>query len=356
MQTHSGGFFLLKFSRTLTPLVFLFAVTVAFAQHVTIVSPGASAVGSPVRVVANFSTTAPIASISVLVDSVQVSQQTEAVTPLDLYVPMSAGNHLLTVNAVQSDGLQLTASRSVDVSAPATGTNTTTSSSLASATMSSAAPSNITVSTSGGTSWSNIEEKSGWYTFPDQGNPVCSSKPSLTSSPSLDGTSGKFYLGPTGQYNNCLWPIKLGSSTTATHFVLDTYYQLSDPSVAQGVEFSSNKHVGTNWYKFSVQCSYNKGVFSVWDTAGGKWVATNIACRRPARNTWDHLTVRTQISNGKAVFNSLTFNNVTYAINKSFYPSSKSSSYSYGVHFQMDGNRTGNAYYAWVDRLTYTLW
>jgi len=337
--------------------MFLIA-TVAFAQQVTIVSPGASAVGSPVRVVANFSTTAPIASISVLVDNVEVSQQSEAVTPLDLYVPMSAGNHLLTINAVQSDGLQLTASRSVDVSAPATGTNTaTTFSNVASGTTSSVAPSNITVSTSGATSWvSDIEEKSGWYTFPDQGSPVCSSKPSLTSSPSLDGTSGKFYLGPTGQYNNCLWPIKLGSSTTATHFVLDTYYQLSDPSVAQGVEFSSNKHVGTKWYKFSVQCSYNKGVFSVWDTAGGKWVATNIACRRPARNTWDHLTVRTQISNGKAVFNSLTFNNVTYAINKSFYPTTKSSSYSYGVHFQMDGNRLGNPYYAWVDNFKYTLW
>jgi hypothetical protein len=330
------------------PLVFLFAATVAFAQQVTIVSPGASAVGSPVRVVANFSTTAPVASISVLVDNVEVSQQSEAVTPLDIYVPMPAGNHLLTVNAVQSDGLQLTASRSVDVSAPATGTNTAVTTGTNTA---------VTTGTSTAVTWiSHIEQKSGWYTYPDQGNPVCSLKPTLMSSPSVDGTSGRFYLGPTGQYNNCLWPIKLGSSTTATHFVLDTYYQLSDPSVAQGVEFSSNKHVGTNWYKFSVQCSYNKGVFSVWDTAGGKWSATNIPCRRPGRNTWDHLTVRTQISNGKAVFTSLTFNQVTYAINKSFYPSTKPSSYSYGVHFQMDGNRAGNAYYAWVDRLTYTLW
>src|SRR5262250_386848 len=103
--------------------------------------------------------------------------------------------------------------------------------------------------------WSHIEEKSGWYVFPDQGNPNCSSKPNLVSSPSLDGTSGRFYLGPTGQFNNCLWPIKLGKSTTATHFTLNTYYQLSKPPASQGVEFSSNKHIGTKWYKFSVQCS-----------------------------------------------------------------------------------------------------
>lgn len=344
-------------TRTLTLLGFLSTSAVVFAQTITIVSPRTVSVSSPVRVTANISPTAPVTSTSVSVDGVEISQP-QPVTPLDIEVPMSAGNHLLTVNAVQSDGLRLSASRSVDISAPVTAqTSPTTSSSVASVTTTSDATSNIRISTSGGFSWvSDIEEKSGWYTYPDQGNPVCSSKPILTSSPSLDGASGKFYLGPIGQYNNCLWPIKLGSSTTATHFKLDTYYRLSNPSVAQGIEFSSNKHVGTKWYKFSVQCSYNKGVFSVWDTAGGKWSPTNIPCKRPPLNSWDHLTVQTEINNGKAVFLSLTVNGVQHTINKSFYPVTKSSSSSFGVHFQMDGNIAGNAYYAWVDGLKFTLW
>jgi hypothetical protein len=197
---------------------------------------------------------------------------------------------------------------------------------------------------------------SGWYLYPDQGNPVCSPVPAIVSSPSLDGAAGAFYLGPTGAFDNCLWPIQLGSSTTVTHFTLDAYYRLSNPSYAQGIEFSANKHVGTSWYKFSVQCSYYKGVFSVWDTAGARWSATTIPCKRPALNAWDHLTVNTEISNGKAVFDSLTFNGITYAIQQSFYPVSKPSSYSFGVHFQMDGNRAGNAYDAYVDRLTFTAW
>ena len=341
---------MLRFLRSLTPFVFLLAATVVFAQNVTIVSPSATTVSSPVHVVANFSATAPIDSISVLVDNVEVNQQPEAVTPLDVYVPMTAGNHLLTVNAVQADGLQLTASRSVDVSAPVTTMTATASSTPSDDTV------GIPMSTSGGTSWvSHIEEKSGWYMYPDQGNPDCSSKPNLMSSPSLDGTSGRFSLAPNGQFNNCLWPIKLGTST-ATHFKLDTYYQLSNPSASQGVEFSSNKHAGTKWYKFSVQCSYYKGVFSVWDTAGSRWVATNVPCKRPARNTWDHLTVQTEISNGKAVFQSLTHNGVTYTINKSFYPKTGTSSSSFGVHFQMNGNRAGDSYYTWVDNLKFTLW
>jgi hypothetical protein len=148
----------------------------------------------------------------------------------------------------------------------------------------------------------------------------------------------------------------LGSSTTATHFTLDTNYLLSDTSFPQGIEFSSNKHIGTDWYKFSVQCSYYKGIFSVWDTAGARWSPTSIPCKRQAPDTWDHLTVNSAISNGKAVFLSLTFNGVTYTINQSFYPVTKPSSYSFGVHFQMDGNRAGDAYDTYVDQLTFIAW
>jgi len=342
--------------RRFLPFAVLFTSILACAQSVTIVSPSASSVSSPVRVVANFSSTAPIDSISVLVDNVEVVRP-EPATPLDVYVPISAGNHLLTVNAVQSDGVQLSASRSVDVAAPAAAETKSTNSAMDATENPTSASPDIEASTSAGISWINhIEQKSGWYLAPDQGNPVCSSKPALTSSPSLDGTSAKFYLGPTGQFNNCLWPIKLGSSTTAKHFTLDTYFRISNPSVSQGLEFSSNKHIGTKWYKFSVQCSYHKGIFSVWDTAGSHWSPTNIPCRRPAANTWNHLTVVTEISNGKAVFHSITYNGVTHAVNKSFYPLTRASSYSFGVHFQMDGNRAGNAYYVWVDKFKYGIW
>jgi len=332
---------LVKFA-PITLLVCLFIAGVASAQQVDIVSPSAGTVTSPIRVLADFTSTGPIDAISVLVDSTEV-KQLQAVTPLDIYVPMAEGNHVLTVKAVQANGVELSASRTVDVAAP----TTTTAASLATS-ASTLSPGTLT--------FSNIEQKSGWYTYPDQGNPVCSSKPAIKSSPSLDGTSGQFYLGPKGQYNNCLWPILLGSSSSATHFQLDTHYQLSNPSDSQGVEFSSNKHVGTKWYKFSVQCSYNKGVFSVWDTAGGKWSATSIPCKRPAGGSWDHLTVNTEISGGKAVFLSLTFNGKSYTINKSFYPLTKSSSESFGVHFQMDGNQAGKAYYAYVDELTFKAW
>jgi len=325
----------------------LLASTFSFAQNVTIVSPVEGATTSPVRVVANFSDSGAIAATKVLVDGAEVSQG-GGVTPLDVTIPISPGSHQVTVQAVGDDGTEISASRALDIAAPAIAApNVVTAATTSSLTA---------TSTSNTLTYSKIEEKSGWYTYPDQGNPVCSSKPALVNSPSLDGISGKFYLGPTGQFNNCLWPILLGKSTTATHFQLDARYRLSNPAYPQGVEFSSNKHIGTKWYKFSVQCSYNKGIFSVWDTAGGKWVATSIPCKRPIAGNWDHLIVNTQISNGKAVFQSIVFNGATHTINKSFSPITKSSSYNFGVHFQMDGNRAGSAYYTWVDKLTYKVW
>jgi len=342
------------FPRCLAFFAMFFAAIAACGQTVTIASPKAgSTVSSPVRVVANFSSTAPIETISVLLDGVPVAQP-DAVTPLDVDVPMSGGSHLLTVNAVQSDGIQLSDSRNFDVSAPVMSMSTTTN--LSTSTALTVPDPGITMSTSGTTSWiSDIEQKSGWYEYPDQGNPDCSSKPYLSSSPSIDGTSGRFHLDPTGQFNNCLWPIRLGTSK-ATHFKLEAHYRLSKPSVSQGVEFSSNKHIDTKWYKFSVQCSYHKGVFSVWDTANSKWVATSIPCKRPAANTWQHLIIQTEINNGKAVFQSLTLNGVTHTINKSFYPRTSTWANSFGVHVQMNGNRSGDSYYLWVDNLKFTLW
>ena len=344
---------MLSFPRTLVFFALVFVSIFACGQSLTIVSPKTgSTVSSPVRVVANFASTAPIETITILLDGVQVAQP-DAVTPLDIDVPMSAGNHLLTVNAVQTDGVQLSDSRNVDVSAPVVAMSTSTSSSTSTTTVPNPG---IAMSTSGSTSTiSDIEQKSGWYVYPDQGNPNCNSKPYVSSTPSIDGASGRFHLDPTGQFNNCLWPIKLGTSQ-ATHFKLEAHYLIDKPSVSQGLEFSSNKHVNTTWYKFSVQCSYYKGVFSVWDTANSKWVATSVPCKRPAANTWQDLIVQTEINNGKAVFDSITVNGVTHTINKSFNPRTSTWANSFGVHFQMNGDRSGTSYYVWIDNLKFSLW
>ena len=104
------------FSRLVGGLVLL-ASAFSIAQTVTIVSPKQGAATSPVRVVATFSDTGPIAATMVLVDGAEVSQD-GGVTPLDITIPVSPGNHQITVKAVAEDGTETSASRTVDIVAP----------------------------------------------------------------------------------------------------------------------------------------------------------------------------------------------------------------------------------------------
>src|SRR5690348_12178401 len=190
-------------------MIFLIAPAILFADGVTIVSPADNAtVTSPVRVVGEFPRTASINSITVSVDHVNLPQPEEAVTPLDTKIPMTQGSHLLTVSARQTDGTVLTSSKWLTVG-PSGRQNGEQQD-----------PNSPNVDQPGVNNpvYTNIERMSGWYTSPDYGHPVCSPGPQLVSTPSMDGMSGRFYLGPTGQFNNCLWPIKLGTSTTVTNF------------------------------------------------------------------------------------------------------------------------------------------
>ena len=92
---------MLLFPRSLAFFALLFASILACGQTLTMVSPKAgSTVSSPVRVVANFSSTAPVETITVLLDGVQVAQP-DAVTPLDIDVPMSAGSHSVFANGAR---------------------------------------------------------------------------------------------------------------------------------------------------------------------------------------------------------------------------------------------------------------
>ena len=42
-------------------------------------------------------------------------------------------------------------------------------------------------------------------------------------------------------------------------------------SSANGFSIAGHQTIGGKHYRFSTQCSFNKGIWSVWDTKNGKW-------------------------------------------------------------------------------------
>src|SRR3954463_5275931 len=59
------------------------------------------------------------------------------------------------------------------------------------------------------------------------------------SSPSKDGSSMKIFLGGSTPFSHSLLWRRMGSSTSATHFILDMNYYIDNPSNSQGLEFAA---------------------------------------------------------------------------------------------------------------------
>ena len=108
--------------------------------------------------------------------------------------------------------------------------------------------------------------------------------------PSLSGSSSMFWIGGKTPYSNALWWRELGPDSKPTHFNYDLYFYLEDASAPEALEFDVNQTISGTRYVFGTECSYhNTGHWQIWDSAGGKWFNTDVACPQVAAKQWHHL-------------------------------------------------------------------
>jgi hypothetical protein len=319
----------------LAVLCALFA-SAAFAGTVSITSPSPGSSVSSLHVTATASSSHTISTMKIYLDGNSIF--TGSGSKIDTSLNASPGVHRITVKAWDSTG---PFSSTVNVTlASTTSTDSTT------------IPSNATV-------FSNIDAMSGWDGCSDcagAGGQANFQMSQHQSSPSLDGNSTKFSISGTKAFSHGLWWRRMSSNSTATHFIFDMNYYMSNPSASGGLEFAANQGRSDGWYKFSTQCSWNSNQWRVWDSKNGGWVATGIACNRPPANTWQHIVFEYARSGGKAVFVSITVNGTKHYVNKSFSPQAKSQSGSVGIHFQLNGNSSEDAYSVFTDKMKLTYW
>jgi len=308
---------------------------------VTICTPGNNAsVSSPVHVVAGSNSSPSASLMQIYLDGSKVYQV--SATKLDTYVSVSSGTHRLTVQAYNGSFFKST----IYVTAGSTSSSSSTSST------SSSIPSTATT-------FSDIEEMSGWDSCTDcagGGENALFSMTQNISSPSLDGDATRFWIGGSTPFSHGLWWRRMSSNTSVSHFIFDMYYYMKDPGASQGLEFAANQSKDNKWYKFSTQCSFGSAKWRVWDSANSHWVDTGITCSRPTAYKWNHVVFEYSRSDGKANFISISINGVKHYVNKSFYPQSKTSSGSVGIHFQLDGNSVQTDYSVWTDKIKLIYW
>jgi hypothetical protein len=208
---------------------------------------------------------------------------------------------------------------------------------------------------------SNIEQIAGWESCTvcagaNAAGPVATfSMVENQASPSLDGKSAIFNISGKTPYSDALWWKQLGAVDTATHLKYDVDFYITNPGVAQALEFDNNQSNGAHKFIFGTQCNIKAGHWDVWGNASGNWISTGVACSAPTAFTWHHLTWEFQRTSTNVVFIGFTYDGVTHYVNRS-YPARGSSVHELNVAFQMDGDSAMHAYSTWLDKVTLVYW
>jgi hypothetical protein len=207
----------------------------------------------------------------------------------------------------------------------------------------------------------NIDQMTGWESCTvcagaNAAGPVATySMIANQASPSLDGLAAKFSISGSTPYSDALWWKQLGGADFATNLKYDVDFYITNPGVAQALEFDNNQSNGAHKFIYGTQCNIKAGHWDVWGNAAGNWISTGIACSAPTAFQWHHLTWEFQRTATNVVFVGFTYDGVTHYVNRS-YPARGSGVHEMNVAFQMDGDFAMHAYSTWLDKVTLTYW
>ncbi len=320
---------------------------------VTVSSPSAgSTSGSPVHFVASATSTHPITGIRIYVDNVSVFLT--SASKLDTSLAMAAGKHSVVVQAWDSTGAVFKTPLALTVGGTAPKPTPTPTPTPTPAPGLPAPPASAVTK-------SNIEQMVPWDSCTvcagaGANGPVATfSMVANQASPSLDGKSAKFSISGTHPYSDSLWWKQLGAVDTVTNLKYDVFFYITNPGVAQSLEFDNNQSNGAHKFIFGTQCNIKGGHWDVWGNAAGNWISTGIACSAPAAFTWHHLTWEFKRTATSVIYVGFTYDGVTHYVNRT-YPARAASAHELNVAFQMDGDSVMHAYSTWLDKVSLTYW
>ena len=306
----------------------------ASSGFVNVTSPANNAtIASPFQVIASASASNPITAMQIYLDGQLVFANNAA--SLNTNVSASTGSHSLVVQAWDSSGAFYKQPLAITVS--------------------SSVPPNAIVQ-------SEIQNMGGWENCTTcagaggNGPPAGFSMLQFQASPSLSGSSAQFNIWGSTPYSDVLWWKQLGGNNGIANFQYDLDFYITAPQFAQALEFDVNQSTGNTKFIFGTQCNIRDGgVWDIWDTAGGAWRHTNIACPPPAAFVWHHVTWEFTRNDNQTIFVALTFDGVKHYLNWAYWAKPWSGS-EINVAFQMDGDYAQHPYSVWLDNVTLAYW
>jgi hypothetical protein len=174
----------------------------------------------------------------------------------------------------------------------------------------------------------------------------------------------KFYMTYTKRAGE-RWSTSFASSTSATHFVVDTYIYLTDPSQVQNIELDLNQVMSNGaTVIFGTQCSANTKTWEYTVTTGGShWRSSGLACNPHnwSAKTWHHIQIGLHRSSSGVVTHEYVnldgshkvFSNATYngAVHLGWQRGTLL------VNYQMEGSNKGSgSITAYIHKMTVYRW
>lgn len=307
------------------------------AQTVSIASPQNNAtVPSPVRVQATVSGVSSLKYTQVYIDG--VNKYTVQSPNVDTTVSMSAGSHRIAVQAQDSAGRTYKNVVYVTVSSVASN------------------------DTSGLTVFSRIEEQSEWKTCGNCGNTGGSVGATASynmtrgmSSPSIDGSSTKFWIGGPYPYKNGYWYISQKAPAAPVKYLkyeFDLYIPSGDENKPQAIEFECQQRANGYVYNFAWQAEYSGKSWRIFDYVKKVWQPSGLSFTPFSPGRWHHIIAEYHTEGSNVVHDALTVDGARRAVGIKHPGKYVGGTTRYFTNaFQLDLNKTASPYSVYVDAM-----
>ena len=212
----------------------------------------------------------------------------------------------------------------------------------------------------------NLDGATNWIAIHDGGTPGSSRGSSVypARTPVYDDAR-EFYMTYSAQGGE-RWSVVFGRDAYATHFILDTYVYLTNPSQVQNLELDLNQVMPNGeTVILGTQCSSVTGTWESAYTSGryDHWLSSNIKCNPHSwsANTWHHV----QIAMHRDAYGVVTHDWVNLDGNHQvFYGAVHGAAQSLGwaagamvLNYQIEGQSTGSgSVTTYVHKMTVMRW
>lgn len=213
---------------------------------------------------------------------------------------------------------------------------------------------------------SDLDTSSSWQGEHDSGTPGSSRGSMLYPATTPSNDEGREFYMEYSSRGGERWHLSFARDAAATHFVMDTYFYVVNPSELANLELDLNQVMPNGkTVIYGTQCSTYSGTWewTYYANHGFHWHPSNVPCKTTdwAANTWHHIQVGFhRDDNGYVTHDWVNFDGVHSDFSGAGGEAAESLGWATGsliMNVQLDGyNKSGGSVKSYIHKTTFYRW